>query len=131
MTVPFALNPHFTEAWDSKGLALEALGRPEEALACFDRALALDPRYALAWNNKGAVLEVLGRPEEALICFDCALALNPRHTLAWSNKGVVLFNKFRRYREALACFEEAEKLGYLQAAQAIAQCRRILQQVVG
>jgi len=59
--------------WGNKGLSLASLGRPEEALACFDHALTLDSRDALAWSNKGVALRALGRPEEALTCYDRAL----------------------------------------------------------
>ena len=80
----------------------------------------------MGWSNKGVSLSNLGRSEEALTCYDHALTLNPRHADAWYNKGAVLAGSFQRYHEALACFEEAQKLGDPQAAQAIAQCQRIL-----
>jgi Flp pilus assembly protein TadD len=121
-----ALNPRYEQAWSNKGVALGALGRTEEALDCYDRALALNPRYEQAWSNKGVALGALGRTEEELDCYDRALALNPRDEKAWFNKGAVLFNDFQRYREALACFEKAQRLGYPQAAQGIALCRQRL-----
>ena len=34
--------------WLNKGIALANLARPEEALACFDRALEINPREAMA-----------------------------------------------------------------------------------
>lgn len=37
------LNPKDAEAWDSKGAALYALKRYEEAINCFDRALEIAP----------------------------------------------------------------------------------------
>ena len=77
-------------------------------------------------RTKGESLDNLGRPEEALTCCDHALALDPRDAQAWYNKGAVLGGSFRRYREALACFEESQKLGLSQAAQAIALCRQEL-----
>jgi tetratricopeptide (TPR) repeat protein len=61
----------------TKGASLGELRRVEEALDCFDRALALNPRLAELWHNKGNALYKLGRVEEALDCFDRALALNP------------------------------------------------------
>ena len=42
------------------------LGRYEEAIECFDRALEINPNFAEAWNNKGNVLDELGRYEEAV-----------------------------------------------------------------
>jgi tetratricopeptide (TPR) repeat protein len=41
-------------AWCSRGLALVALGRPEESLAFFDRALALDVDFAAAKEGRTA-----------------------------------------------------------------------------
>ena len=59
-------------AWINKGKALYELGRPEEAIECFDKAIELDPKKASAWYNKGTALTSLGRPEEAIECFDKA-----------------------------------------------------------
>tara|TARA_B100000586_G_C19801355_1_gene298256 strand:- start:38 stop:490 length:453 start_codon:yes stop_codon:yes gene_type:complete len=59
-------------AWINKGKALYELGRPEEAIECFDKAIELDPKKASAWYNKGTALTNLGRPEEAIECFDKA-----------------------------------------------------------
>ena len=121
-----AIDPQYKDAWVGKGTALAELGQPAEALACYDRALAIDPQYKDAWYNKGVVLGALGRPQEALACFDRALAIDPQDAMAWHNKGVVLHNNFRRYREALECFQRAQRLGYAPAAQAIAACLQAL-----
>lgn len=107
---------------------LGELGRPEEALVCYDHALEINPHLEQAWSNKGTVLDELGLSEEALACLDRALAINPRFELAWFNKGAALVNGFQRYREALMCFEEAQQLGNPQAAQVIAQLRQALGQ---
>jgi serine/threonine protein kinase/Tfp pilus assembly protein PilF len=92
--------------WSDKGGSLGALGRFEEAIACFDRALAIEPRDAMAWSNKGAVLVELGRCEDAIACFDKALASDPRHALAWHNKAGALVELGRRL-EAMACYDKA------------------------
>jgi tetratricopeptide (TPR) repeat protein len=92
--------------WINKGGSLATLGRHQEAISCFDQALALDPRIAVAWNNKGNALTDLGRHEEAISCFDQALALDPRIVEAWNNKGNSLYN-LGRGEETLACFDQA------------------------
>ena len=46
------------------------------------------------------------RPEEALACYEQVLALDASLTEAYVGKGRVL-NQLERYREALACFEQA------------------------
>ena len=90
--------------WTNKGAALDALGRHEEAINCFDKALAIDPRDAYAWNNKGNTLAYLHRHEEAIRCFDKALANDPRFAFAWHNKGITL-DALGRYEEAVRCYD--------------------------
>src|SRR5664280_2033811 len=50
--------------WFTKGDALSALERKEEAVVCYGRALEIEPRDARAWYNKGHALSVLGRKQE-------------------------------------------------------------------
>jgi serine/threonine protein kinase len=49
------------EQLSNKGASLCELGRVEDAMACYDRAIEIDPRYAPAWYNKGDALLNLGR----------------------------------------------------------------------
>ena len=92
--------------WNNKGWSLTALGRDEEAIGCYDKALEIDPRYADAWNNKGLALGHLGRHEEAIGCFDKAIAIDPRRVQAWNNKGLALGHP-GRHEEAIGCFDKA------------------------
>lgn len=91
--------------WSNKGAAFDVLGRHEEALGCFDRALAIDPRNALVWNHRGAALGGLGRHEEALVCYDKALEIDTRDAKAWFNKGNALAD-LGRMEEAILCFDK-------------------------
>lgn len=59
-----------------------ATGRPEEAVACYDRALVLDPDYAWAHGSRAIAHEALGRIPEALADLDRALELDPDY--AWA-----------------------------------------------
>lgn len=92
------------EEWRLRGDSLAALDRREEALTCFEQALAYDPASDLTWNDKGRCLAAMGRQEEALDCYDQALALDPQSPGYWSNKGNTLSNLGRR-EEALVCFD--------------------------
>lgn len=60
-------------AWFSRGKILANLGKLEESLNCFERAIAIKPNYYEAWSEKGTVLEQLGRTAEADRCFDESL----------------------------------------------------------
>jgi len=102
--------------WNKKGCALQTLGRDEEAIACYDKALAIDPRCAPVLGNKGAALQTLGRHEEAIDCFDKALAIDPRSGNSWTNKGNVL-HTLGRHEEAITCFDKALAIDPLSACE--------------
>ena len=61
-------------ALENRGNALLALGRAQEALACFDAVLTRNPRHGGALIGRGSALASLGRPDQALADFDAALA---------------------------------------------------------
>ena len=92
--------------WNGKGENLDSLGRYEEALQCYDKALKSDKRNAYAWSNKSISLKKLGRNEEALQCCDEALKIEPQMIEALINKGSSLIN-LGRYQEALHCSDKA------------------------
>ena len=54
-------------------------GEPEEALQCYDRALAMDPENAIAWCGRGKACYDLGRLERADRDFRRALRFARRH----------------------------------------------------
>src|SRR3972149_9899922 len=37
--------------WNNKGVALDSLGRHEEALVAYKESLRVDVKYAVAWHN--------------------------------------------------------------------------------
>ena len=88
----------------SRGNALHALGRSEDALAEFDRAIEALPDDAGAPYNRGVVLHALGRRDEAVAAFDWAIAIKPDHLDALHNRGVVLGEQ-NRHAEALVSYE--------------------------
>jgi len=120
------INPRHAEGWANKGTELHCLGRTEEAIPCLDRALEINPRFAEAWFNKGVAVATMGPAEKAIECFQRALEINPLFAEAWVGRGAMLFNTLQRYRDALASFEEAQRLGHPWATEAIALCKESL-----
>lgn len=86
-------------SWSDKGASLGNLGRHDEAISCYDRALELNPQNEATWSNKGMALIELGRSEEAAACFEKALQFNPNYEKALVNKANALL--------ALSCNEAA------------------------
>ena len=92
----------------NQGAALEKLGRYEEAITGYDKALQIQPddHDHLVWSNRGAALNGLRRYEEAIVSCDQALQIKPDFHHAWNNKGAAL-NGLGRYEEAIVSFEKA------------------------
>jgi tetratricopeptide (TPR) repeat protein len=91
------------------GTALLNLGRHDDALAVFDKAVQLEPNDASLWNNLGNVCIGSNRTPEAIASFQRALALDPGH---WDSayKAGVLLQQQGRSEAALTCLDICVKL---------------------
>ena len=89
---------------NKKGLALLNLGKYNESIAYFDKALAINPKNFETLVNKGGALFNLGKYNESIAYFDKALAINPKNVVSLYNKGAVL-NKLGKYNESIAYFD--------------------------
>jgi tetratricopeptide (TPR) repeat protein len=67
------------------GLCLARLERMDEAVQCYDRALAIRADFGAAWFNRGWALERLGEIAEAAASLEKAATLNPQNAQAWAN----------------------------------------------
>lgn len=107
-----------------QGIALDRLGKPQEALALYEQAIRLDPDHFAAHHNKGLALLQLGRHEEALAAYEQAIRLYEANaskgkglmqhadfslTTTYDQKGIVL-RRLGRLEEALAAYEQAIRL---------------------
>jgi len=71
-----AIKPDNTEALLKKGTALERLGKLDEAIACYDKAIAAD--VTIAYLYKGGLFNRMERFDEALECYEQALRRQER-----------------------------------------------------
>ena len=108
------LNPRDAGALVNYGNVLNLLGRHDEAVASYDRALAIKPD-AETWNNRGNALQG-NRRIEALASFEKALALEPGNIQALFKRGVML-GELGRIDEALAAYDRVLALnpGHVEA----------------
>lgn len=74
----------------SNGKSFYELGKYEEAIIAYDKAIELKPDYAESYNNKGNSVSNCGRDEEAIECYDKAIRLNPNYVEAINNKSIVI-----------------------------------------
>ncbi|HBR21504.1 MAG TPA: hypothetical protein DD713_02890 [Nitrospiraceae bacterium] len=101
--------------WSNKGVSLRSLGKHQEAIACYEKAIEINPREAWAWSNKGVALGGIGKYQEAIDCYDRALEINPRDAAAWLNKGAAL-RSLSKSQEAIVCYDEAFAINPICAA---------------
>lgn len=67
------------------GLTLARMERLNEALNCYDQALAIEPGFGPAWFNRGWALERVGEKARAGEAYAKAIELNPDNVLAWAS----------------------------------------------
>jgi predicted O-linked N-acetylglucosamine transferase (SPINDLY family) len=86
-----------------RGIALQRNGRQQEAIACFDAALAANWDFPEAHNARGMALVAAGRRADAVASFRVAIALRPGFAWARHNLGSLL-GQLGEHEEAVACF---------------------------
>jgi tetratricopeptide (TPR) repeat protein len=109
----------YPDALNLLGLALSMIGRPEEGLKAFDRALAGNPRYIEAHLNRAVALQQLGDSEGAQQAFWTAEELGQPDA---SGFPVMVANRLANSHAALA--DEYREAGAL--PQAVEQYRAAL-----
>lgn len=105
-----ARNPACWMAYNNLGR--ELLQNPEtkqEAIACFQSAIALFPDYWEARNNLGLALAQSASPETGLPHLQAAIALKPNSAESHNNLGIALA-RCGRAAEALDAFRRAAEL---------------------
>lgn len=100
------IDPRNADAHNSRGEALSAQRRHDDALTSYEAAIRLNPLDARAHNNAGGALLETGRYQAALERFDQALAIRPGYASAISNRGSALHG-LARFAESISQFDQA------------------------
>jgi tetratricopeptide (TPR) repeat protein len=75
------------------GLCLARMARFEEALNCYDQALAIRPDFGPAWFNRGWALERVGEKHKAGIAYQKSVELNPDNVPALASLAFLLASR--------------------------------------
>src|SRR4029077_18844208 len=74
--------------YNSRGLAKEAKGDYDGAIADFNRAIELDPKLAIFYTNRGLAKEAKGDLDGAIADYTRAIELDPKQPGAYMNRGL-------------------------------------------
>lgn len=91
------------------GVIYKALGRYEQAVKTYNKAIALDRFNDQNYNNMGNLLKLLGKNKDALKMFFLAIKLNPLNFNAFNNVGI-LYETIGENEKAISSYKEAIRI---------------------
>ena len=95
--------------YNLEGTANARLGRQDDALESFKRAISINPKSAEANNNMGNILKERGDLEKAIKAYTSALLLKPDYTEAFYNLGNA-YKEMKNWTEAVTTYNQAISL---------------------
>ena len=75
-------------------MGLAHLGKYNESIKFYDKAIEEEPKNSNFWNAKGWALFHLRNYSEAIRAYDNATKLDPKFAKAWNNKGLKMAAPF-------------------------------------
>ena len=98
------------------GIIYKGLGKLDESIEAFTKALAIKPDFAEAYNNKGNTLIKQDKLDESIEAFTKALEIKPEFAEAYNNMGNAL-QKQGKLHKSIEAFTKALaiKPGYAEA----------------
>ena len=82
--------PSSTDLYNIIGSANKSLGKLEQAIEAFSKALSINPQYTEAYYNMGNTLQDQGKLEEAIDAYKKAISIKPHYAQAHNNMGNAL-----------------------------------------
>ncbi|MCG8366130.1 MAG: tetratricopeptide repeat protein [Pseudanabaenales cyanobacterium] len=89
-----------------QGLLFVSIGQYQEAIACYDKALAIYPQSHRIWYERSNLLDDLGTYDKALASCDQALKLKSDDHLAWTLRGNIL-HSLQRFQDAVFSYDKS------------------------
>ena len=82
--------PNSINLYNIIGAANKGLGKPDEAIQAFKKALSIKPDCAEALSNTGTILYEQGKLSEAIKAYIKAISIKPDYAEAYYNLGIAL-----------------------------------------
>lgn len=101
---------NFTAAqWVEKGNDYYWSGNYNNAIECYNKAIALDSKNYSAWNKLGATYHAMDDYQKAIEYGNKAIYLNPKSESAWNNLGFA-YESQGNLIKAIECYNNAIEL---------------------
>ena len=96
------------DAWEmlNKGVSLYYLGRHEEGIAFYNRAIDINPKDPDTYYNRGNAYYAKGNLEQAVFDYNKAIEINPVYFKAYYNRGVFHHAK-GNFEQAISDYNKA------------------------
>ena len=82
--------PNSMNLYNISGAAYQGLGKLDEAIETYKKAVSIQPGYVEAYYNMGVAFKSQGKLEEAIEAYNKALSLKPDYAEAYYNIGIIL-----------------------------------------
>lgn len=107
-----ALNPDIKELYVQMGAVQLDMGKTQNAIDSYTKAIALDPAYARAYSNRCLAYTIVKMPDLALADCNAAIRLDAGNAYAWANRGVIYSSKRGRKNrnQAISDLRQALKI---------------------
>ena len=92
--------------WNLLGAGATKLGKLDQAIGAFKKAITLNPQHHEAYNNLGNAFSSQRKLDEAIEAFNKAISFKPDYTEAYNNLGVALKAQ-GKLDEAIKAFTKA------------------------
>lgn len=108
--------PNKERSNENFGFALYKLGKFEEAIHYYNRAISISPNYAGAYNNRGTAYARLGNYVAAIESYDLAIRLKPDAPIYYFNKAMA-YRDLGRHEKAIEILNQTiqKKPDYIEA----------------
>ena len=86
------------------------LGRRDDSIKSFKKAIEINPNFAEAYNNLGNVFKSLNKIKDSVQSYEMAIEINPNFAEAYNNLGNLLTMDSKLLNQAVKCFEKAVEI---------------------
>ena len=108
-TKAIELEPKYTGAYITRGIAYGELGNYRQAIENFKKAIELNPELTEAYYNRGLAYGSLGNHRQAIEDYSKAIELNPKDEGTYNNRGAT-YGSLGNYRQAIEDYNRAIEL---------------------